>query len=413
MRWRKYIDFDVIHLLVGAIVGVGLSSCQPEMPVISTITVEADGLTVPVNPDLYGLTIEEINHGIDGGLYAELIQNRSFEDGVPPLNCPYDAARNVLITPNGWTIPFMRGDSVPGWRRIVPNTQIYPDMKELVNDKNRRSLLVAVSTSGESGRGGVIAEGYRGIPIRKGERYDLSFFAKGANMVPRTIRVALEDSMANTVLSDVFQVAPPYEWRRYRHTFTATEDAPNAVLTITADTSAVFWLDVVSLFPEDTWKGRKNGLRPDLAALVDSLAPRFIRFPGGSFVEGYTAGTYLSGGRRWAISRSVSISGTYGPMVRRTAWATTSTCKCARIWGRSLSTLLIAGSRAKAAGPATRISRRWISSREMPWTLSPTRTPRRIPCRAPACEERASGTFQLEVCRDRQRELWWGVFQAL
>jgi len=78
MRWRKYIDFDVIHLLVGAIVGMGLSSCQPEMPVISTITVEADGLTVPVNPDLYGLTIEEINHGIDGGLYAELIQNRSF-----------------------------------------------------------------------------------------------------------------------------------------------------------------------------------------------------------------------------------------------------------------------------------------------------------------------------------------------
>ena len=90
MRWRKYIDFDVIHLLVGAIVGMGLSSCQPEMPVISTITVEADGLTVPVNPDLYGLTIEEINHGIDGGLYAELIQNRSFEDGVPPLNCPYE-----------------------------------------------------------------------------------------------------------------------------------------------------------------------------------------------------------------------------------------------------------------------------------------------------------------------------------
>ena len=184
MRWRKYIDFDVIHLLVGAIVGMGLSSCQPEMPVISTITVEADGLTVPVNPDLYGLTIEEINHGIDGGLYAELIQNRSFEDGVPPLNCPYDAARNVLITPNGWTIPFMRGDSVPGWRRIVPNTQIYPDMKELVNDKNRRSLLVAVSASGESGRGGVIAEGYRGIPIRKGERYDLSFFAKGRIWCP-------------------------------------------------------------------------------------------------------------------------------------------------------------------------------------------------------------------------------------
>lgn len=118
MRWWKYIGFDVI-LYGWRYCRDGLSSCQPEMPVISTITVEADGLTVPVNPDLYGLTIEEINHGIDGGLYAELIQNRSFEDGVPPLNCPYDAARNVLITPNGWTIPFMPGDSVPGWRRIV------------------------------------------------------------------------------------------------------------------------------------------------------------------------------------------------------------------------------------------------------------------------------------------------------
>ena len=88
MRWRKYIDFDVIHLLVGAIVGMGLSSCQPEMPVISTITVEADGLTVPVNPDLYGLTIEEINHGIDGGLYAELIQNRELRGWRATLELP-------------------------------------------------------------------------------------------------------------------------------------------------------------------------------------------------------------------------------------------------------------------------------------------------------------------------------------
>ena len=65
--------------------------------------------------------------------------------------------------------------------------------------------------------------------------------------------------MANTVLSDVFQVAPLYEWKRYRHTFTATEDAPNAVLTITADTSAVFWLDVVSLFPEVRGRDGRTG----------------------------------------------------------------------------------------------------------------------------------------------------------
>lgn len=64
------------------------------------------------------------------------------------------------------------------------------------------------------------------------------------------------------------------------------------MLTITTDSSAVFWLDVVSLFPQNTWKGRPNGLRPELMELIASLKPAFIRFPGGSFVEGYTAGTY-------------------------------------------------------------------------------------------------------------------------
>ena len=66
-----------------------LAGCQPEMPVTSSILVEGDGLTIPVNKELYGLTIEEINHAVDGGIYAELIQNRSFEDGVPPIrSCP-------------------------------------------------------------------------------------------------------------------------------------------------------------------------------------------------------------------------------------------------------------------------------------------------------------------------------------
>ena len=114
---------------------IGLSvlcSCLPEMPVTSSISIQVDGLSKPVNADLYGLTIEEINHGIEGGLYAELIQNRSFEDGVPPLNCPYDASRNVLITPNGWTIPFIPRDSIPGWRRVAPNTRIWLDTQERI-----------------------------------------------------------------------------------------------------------------------------------------------------------------------------------------------------------------------------------------------------------------------------------------
>ena len=175
-----------------------LASCQPEMPVTSSILVKGDGLTVPVNKELYGLTIEEINHAVDGGIYAELIQNRSFEDGVPPLNCPYDPVRRVLTTPNGWTIPFLRSDSVPGWRCFSATSYMYPDTKELINDKNRRSLLVSVSASAESGKGGVIAEGYGGIPLRKGEKYDLSFYMKGASMASKTVSLTLADSTGKT-----------------------------------------------------------------------------------------------------------------------------------------------------------------------------------------------------------------------
>ncbi len=111
-------------------------------------------------------------------------------------------------------------------------------------------------------------------------------------MVPKTVSLALADSTGETAFSEVFRVAPAYEWRKYKHTFTATSNTDKAVLTITTDSSAVFWLDVVSLFPQKTWKGRPNGLRPGLMELIAALKPAFIRFPGGSFVEGYTAGTY-------------------------------------------------------------------------------------------------------------------------
>jgi len=268
-------------------------SCRPELPVTSSITIEMEGLSYPVNKDLYGLTIEEINHAIDGGLYAELIQNRSFEDGVIPSNCAYDATRNLLVTPNGFAIPFIRPDSIPGWKRLASNTYLTTDNKKTINDKNQRSLMVSVYASETTGRGGVIAEGYNGIPIRKGEKYHLSFYTRTASsVIPRTIRIALEDSSLSKTVSNSFQLTPSFDWGKQQYTFTANEDVYNAVLTFSSDSSTFFWLDMVSLMPENTWKNRPNGLRPDLMEKVAGLNPSFIRFPGGIFVEGYATGTF-------------------------------------------------------------------------------------------------------------------------
>lgn len=269
-----------------------LNGCRPEMPVTSTITIEADGLTFPVNKNLYGLSLEEINHAVDGGIYAELIQNRSFEDGVLPLHNAYNFTENVMVTPNGYVMPFVRPDSIIGWRALTSGSKMYPDTRELINDTNKRSLLVAVAAGDSSGRGGIAAEGYGGISLTKGEKYEMSFYIKSASPYPKVVHVALEDSAAKHRLSDEYTITPWADWRRVKHTFTATANTRKAILTFTADSSTVFWLDVVSLFPQKTWKGMRNGLRPDIAELIEKLHPAFIRFPGGDFVEGYTGGTF-------------------------------------------------------------------------------------------------------------------------
>lgn len=265
--------------------------CRQEIPVTASILIDGDTARVPVNRELYGISLEEEFHAVDGGIYAEMICNRSFEDAALPPNCRLDAARRMLVTPNGWTHPFFGEDTVLAWHKLSSGTHIALDRTELINDKNRFSLYVGVYETSLAGRGGAVAEGYDGIALKEGARYTLSFFLKSAYASGRTVSVALEDSTGKA-LSDVFRVAPTTEWVRYGHTFTATFSTDKASLVIASDSTHMFWIDVVSLFPEETWKGRKNGLRNDLAAKLAALSPRFLRFPGGDFVEGYTAGSY-------------------------------------------------------------------------------------------------------------------------
>lgn len=266
--------------------------CRQELPVTATITVDAAGTSVPANPRLYGISLEEVNHAIDGGLYAELVRNRSFEDGVVPPNCRIDFGQKRFITPNGLVVPYSGEDSVTGWHRLSAGTQIWPDPQHTINAQNKRSLRVAVYGTETYGRGGVVAEGYAGIPLKKGRKYDLSFFFKSAYNRTGGLTVGLEREATGEKLSDTFRVPPSLEWQRMYYTFEATGDATDAGLVFAVDSATQFWIDVVSLFPQDTWRGRQNGLRTQLAQKIADLKPSFIRFPGGSFVEGYSAGTY-------------------------------------------------------------------------------------------------------------------------
>ena len=258
--------------------------CKPEAPVTSFITIDLEKTATPVNKDLYGITLEEINRAIEGGLYAELIENRSFEDGLLPSGCQYDTTTNCLHTPAGWSIPFVPPNVIPGWRALSEQTSLAATAGYPINEQNPHFLYVQTPYSG---KGGAVAEGFHGISLRKGAKYHLSFFFRSNHY--GEVSVELRDSMAHKSLSDSYLVAPIWEWVRMRHTFTATEDVTNATLVFSAEGGTAFSLDQVSLFPEKTWRMQPNGVRADLMDALVELNPTFVRFPGGAYVESYAS----------------------------------------------------------------------------------------------------------------------------
>lgn len=208
----------------------------------------------------YGIFFEDINHAADGGLYAELVRNRSFED------C----------------------DSVPLYWNLNPvhaSAEMRLEDEGLLNQVQRKALKVVIASVGKSGKVEVANEGYWGINAVKGRKYTLSFWAK-ADGYKGTIAASLQDK-AGTVTYAAAKVTGKLKrgWRKYTVEFSSDADDTQAKLVLSMDCLGTVWLDMVSLFPP-TFKNRENGCRPELAQLLADMKPRFMRFPGGCFVEG-------------------------------------------------------------------------------------------------------------------------------
>lgn len=205
----------------------------------------------------YGIFFEEINHAGDGGLYAELISNRSFEGEFDKTMYwkKFGAAVMTLETADA----------------------TYSNMLNKVQGN-----ALKVKTSGANT--GVYNEGYGGINIVKDRTYKLSFWAKGTTEGVKLNGVLLS-SDHKTTLGSVTTEGLTTEWKKYTATITATGDDATGVFAITSDQAATFYIDMVSLFPP-TFKDRDNGCRTDLAQMLADLKPQFMRFPGGCYVEG-------------------------------------------------------------------------------------------------------------------------------
>ncbi len=230
---------------------------------------------VRVSPTLYGIFFEEINHAGDGGLYAEMVRNRTFKE----MN---------VDGPVGWSVKADGCDAKLTLDDSVPLNAANPKAARLdIKSRNEPiDHLPGVSLTNA---------GYWGIGIRKGEKYDFSFYARGSDDFkgPLTVELVGHDGMPHGQLKID---GPTGEWKKYTGTFSVEADDPSAKLVISTGSTGSLWLNVVSLFPQDTYKHRPNGLRKDLAEMVEAMHPAFLRFPGGCYVEG---GDYTANAFRW------------------------------------------------------------------------------------------------------------------
>jgi len=226
-----------------------------------------------ISPDLFGLFFEDINYSADGGLYAELVQNRSFE-------------YNPSIR-NGWN-PFSY------WQFISPGFSIGSIAVETsrpIHPNNPTYVVLDIEVVGEypqfEGEAGVGLRnsGFGGMVIREGEKYNLSMFAKLLTGSPIQFLLTLENPKGEA-LARTKVTASSGEWDKYTATFTATASSDSAALVVLAQSEGKVAIDMVSLFPEKTFRNRPNGLRADLAQLLADMQPRFVRFPGGCLVHG-------------------------------------------------------------------------------------------------------------------------------
>lgn len=206
-----------------------------------------------LSPLQYGIFYEEINHGGDGGLYAELIRNRSFEDNA--------------TAPDGW--------------QALGNVKMDVVGTNLLNNAQSHALKLTVNEN----LAGVCNQGFWGMNIVEGETYTLTFWAKTDGTFSGQMSAELQDENEHNLGRTVFDINLTEEWQKYTIQLKATSSNTRGRFALRALGHMVIYLDVVSLMPP-TYKDRPNGCRRDLAEMLSMLHPTFVRFPGGCYIEG-------------------------------------------------------------------------------------------------------------------------------
>jgi alpha-L-arabinofuranosidase len=226
------------------------------------LTVVADKPITSVAPTMWGVFFEDINFGADGGLYAELVKNRSFEFPT----------------------------ALMGWRENRVNYQKGRILIINRSDNSANARFARITINNPEGNYSLSNEGFRGIGVHKEKQYDFSIMVRAEKPTNLKIKVQLLNyagkEVGSTVIENFSNDPIAIGWKKYSSSITTTDTAQKGKLNLIFEGSGVIDIDIVSLFPHDTWKNRPGGLRNDLVQMIADLNPGFIRFPGGCIVEG-------------------------------------------------------------------------------------------------------------------------------
>ena len=285
------------------------------------ITVDLSKKGAMVSPNLYGIFFEEISHAGDGGLYAELVENRGFEEHVLPSSMKYENGKAVAIDARNyehgnnrkWSIPWdMDKKMYQGWSVKSNHCDVKKEVVEPsspLHQNTPHAMQLVISNAKDGGSAQLINSGYWGMGLKSGEKYDLRFYVKSSDYKGGiTARISNAENGASLGSTD-FEATNIGEWTEFKGVIVSSGTTGKGQLALEFNGNGTILVDYVSLFPRHTFKGRKNGQRKDLALMLQNLHPKFMRWPGGCIVEGAT------------YENRVKWKETLGdPMTRRGEW---------------------------------------------------------------------------------------------
>jgi alpha-L-arabinofuranosidase len=267
----------------------------------ASITVDATKMGSTIPSTLHGIFFEEISHAGEGGIYAELIQNRGFEESRIPAGTklengflvPWPEKPHFMIEPKktDWKLEWPHKTQWPAWSVVSHNgasSDVSISEESPLNKATPKSLQLKLNSTSQNGYTDLVNEGFWGIKVNAGESYNLVFYARTDEAYRSPVNVSLQSPDGTILSTHYFSTITGKAWKKYSCTLKAVTGNDKAKFVLSFQGKGQVWIDFVSLFPAKTFKGRANGLRPDIAGLIDGLKPSFVRWPGGCYVEGIT-----------------------------------------------------------------------------------------------------------------------------